>query len=280
MTASPRQILVHIDATRASPRRLAVARALAQRFDAQLAALYSVTPGFPELPYAPEIGPTLASELVERDQARREQALRAFEEEMRQPGAAASWAQTDEAPAQRAFAQQAIYADLLVLGQPDPRDEAAQCVPADFVEVVVIASGRPALVLPRGHDTGVPGDRIAIAWKESPESARALQAAMPFLRHASRVDVLAWSETGPARMGGEALDLESYLRAHGVQATCHHEGHEAGSLGERLLERVRELEADLLVMGCYGHSRAREWMLGGVSRTVLAEMQLPVLLAH
>jgi nucleotide-binding universal stress UspA family protein len=280
MTASPQQILVHLDATRASRQRLAVARALAQRFAAQLGALYAVTPGFPEVPYAPEIGPTLASALVGRDEQRRDDAWCAFEEEMRLPGPLATWAQTDEVPVAHAFAQQAFYADLLVLGQLDPADEAASCVPADFVESALIASGSPAVVLPLGHRDVPTGDRVAVAWKESREAARAVRAALPFLQQAQRVDVLAWGETGPARLGGEELDLDAWLRGHGVQAVFHREGHETGALGERLLARVHELDADLLVMGCYGHSRAREWMLGGVSRTVLRAMHVPVLMAH
>jgi nucleotide-binding universal stress UspA family protein len=280
MIPSLRQILVHLDPTRASPRRLKAARLLAAQYGTELAALYAITPAFLELPFAPEIGPSLAATLLEADDARREQVHKDFDAEMALPGPVATWAQTDEVPTAAAFAQQAFYADLLVLGQRDAGDPAARCVPPDFIASVLLESGRPALVLPSAGEFPAIGQRVAIAWKETPEAAHALRAAMPILQQATRVHVLAWSVGGPARLGGEALDLARYLRVHGVQATWHPEGPETGELGDQLLSRVSDLSADLLVMGCYGHSRAREWMLGGASRTVLQSMTVPVLMAH
>lgn len=280
MRSSLGQILVHLDPTAAGARRLAVARSLASTLGAELAALYAVTPGFIELPFAPEIGPTLAASLLEIDEDRCASTRKAFDEEMLRPGPAASWAQTDDVPTAGAFTQQAVYADLLVLGQHDPGDRASRCVPPDFVSSVLLESGRPALVLPYAGEVRSIGGSIALAWKESAEAAHALGAAMPLLQKAARVDVLAWSEYGPARLGGEALDLERYLRVHGVHATWHHQGPEPHELGDQLLSCVCDLGADLLVMGCYGHSRAREWILGGASRTVLQSMTLPVLMAH
>jgi nucleotide-binding universal stress UspA family protein len=183
-------------------------------------------------------------------------------------------------PIAGAVAQQALYADLLVLGQRNPADEAARSLPPDFVESVLLASGRPALVLPYVGWNGAVGDSVAIAWKETPEAARAVRAAIPILQRAGRVHVLAWGGEEAPRVSGDALDLERYLRLHRVQVTWHREGGEPRELGELLLSRVFDLGADLLVMGCYGHGRAREWILGGVSRTILDAMTLPVLMAH
>jgi nucleotide-binding universal stress UspA family protein len=280
MIPSLRQILVHLDPGRASAPRLATARQLAQRFGTELAALYAAAPGLVELPYASEMGPPLASRLAEIDDERRERVRARFDAEMALPGPAASWGHVDDVPITSAFARQALHADLLVLGQHDADDEAARCVPAGFVAGVLLESGRPGLVLPCQGAFPVIGERVAVAWKESAQAARALHAAMPLLQQASRVHLLAWSESPPARVGGDALDLDRYLRAHGVQATWHHEGDAPSDLGARLLSRVADLQADLLVMGCYGHSRAREWMLGGASRTVLRSATVPVLMAH
>lgn len=280
MNTSLRQVLVHLDPTASARPRLAAARRIAQQQGAELAALYAVTPTFVELPYAPEVGPTLAAALLEIDEDRRAHVLKDFDAEMTLPGPMASWTQTDDLPTAGVVAQQAFYADLLVLGQHDSADPAARCVPADLVESVLIASGRPAVVLPSIGWTRPIGDTVAIAWKETPEAARAVQAALPFLQRAARVHVLAWNEEDAARVGGRKLDLEGYLRVHGVKAAFHVEGDVAGDLGEMLLSRVFDLEADLLVMGCYGHARAREWILGGVSRTLLSSMTLPVLMAH
>lgn len=91
--------------------------------------------------------------------------------------------------------------------------------------------------------------------------------------------MISWAGEEPA-IGGERLDLRGYLKLHGVEATWHREGEEPEELGQLLLSRTFDLEADLLVMGCYGHSRVREWLLGGTSRVVLQSMTLPVLMAH
>lgn len=280
MQASYRQILVHVDPTRAVPQRLAVARDIAGRNGASLAALYTATPSFVELPYAAEAGPSVAADLLQFDEERRQRTLKAFDEAMKGPGPMASWSQTDEVPTVAAFAQQALYADLLVLGQDDRRDEAAAAVPPDFVASVLSISGRPAVVVPYIGPGRAIGDTVAIAWKPTPEAARAVSAAMPFLQRAARVHVFAWGAAEQPAVGGTVLGLESYLRAHGVQATWHRGGPEPHALGELLLSRAFDVGADLLVMGCYGHSRAREWILGGATRTVLAGMTLPVLMAH
>jgi nucleotide-binding universal stress UspA family protein len=177
-------------------------------------------------------------------------------------------------------AQQALFADLLVLGQRNPGDPLAASVPPDFAEAVVIASGRPAIVVPYVGSTDRIGETVAIAWKETREAARAVAAALPILQRARKAHVLCWSEEPVALVEGGRLDLRSYLRRHGVEVDWHHGGPEPEALGEVLLSRTFDLGADLLVMGCYGHSRAREWVLGGASRSVLNSMTLPVLMAH
>lgn len=278
---SCKQVLVHLDPTRACGQRLAAARGLAQRLGASVTALYAATPAFVELPYAPELGPTLAGDLVALDERQREQAAKVFEETLRTPGPATQWSQTDAVPIAAVFARQALFADLLVLGQRDPGDHQARgSIPPDFVESVLAVSGRPALVLPYIGAKRPIGDTVAIAWKETREAARAVSAALPLLQRASRVHVLAWGAGEEAPVGGTRLDLDGYLRMHGVQAAWHQGGPEPAQIGELILSRAFDLGADLLVMGCYGHGRTREWVLGGASRTILKSMTLPVLMAH
>jgi len=99
------------------------------------------------------------------------------------------------------------------------------------------------------------------------------------MQRARKVHILAWGQEEGGVTGG--LDLDGYLKLRGIEPTWHREAAaEPGFLGELLLSRAFDLEADLLVMGCYGHSRAREWVLGGTSRTILRSMTLPVLMAH
>ncbi|MDP3826142.1 MAG: universal stress protein, partial [Polaromonas sp.] len=231
------------------------------------------------LPFAPEVGPGVAAALREIDDELRARARAAFDSVLAKPGMQAAWAEVGDDPIMAVFTQQALYADLLVLGQHDPASTPATGVPVDFAESVIVASGKPALILPY---IGVPasiGDTMVLAWKPTREAARAVSAALPMLQRARRVHVLSWSGADEA-VSGQRLDLESYLKLHGVEATWHREAGEPELLGELLLSRAFDLEADLLVMGCYGHSRAREWVLGGTSRTVLRSMTLPVLMAH
>ncbi|MEO5606520.1 MAG: universal stress protein [Polaromonas sp.] len=274
------QLLVHLDATQQAAQRLKVARQIAHAQDAAVTALYAVTPGFVDLPFAPVAGPDISAALRDIDDELLARARAAFDQTLVTPGAPAAWAVVAEAPIMAAFAQQALYADLLVMGQHDP-DSAALCrVPSDFVESVMLASGKPVLVLPyTGALPQTVGDTVVIAWKPSREAARAVSSAMPLLRRARRVIVLSWTGEDE-RIEGSRLDLAGYLKLCGVQASWHSQGAEPEALGELLLSHAFDLEADLLVMGCYGHSRAREWVLGGTSRTVLRSMTLPVLMVH
>lgn len=280
MTHSIRQVLVHLDATQGAPARLQAGRTLAQDFGASLTALYAASPSFVELPYTPDIGPSFAAKLMEIDNERRDRALAALERCNAQPGAVAAWAETAEVPIIGAFMQQALYADMLVLGQRDANDPLAAALPVDFNQAVIMGSGKPALVVPYTGWADPIGRTVVLAWKQTRESARAVTAALPLLQRAGQVHVLAWAEEGEPVVQGDRLDLDGYLRLHGVEAKWHHGGAEPAQLGELLLSRAFDMQADLLVMGCYGHSRAREWVMGGVTRTILASLTLPVLMAH
>lgn len=279
MTNSPKQLLVHLDATRALPHRLTAARQLTQAFGASLSALYAVRAGYLELP--PLAGdPSVPVLLAELDEERRLSARKMLDVAMSGPGPVASWSETTEDPLIPAVAQQAFYADLLVLGQRDPSDPGSAGVPPDFVESLIEASGRPAIVVPHMGCAASMGRTIAIAWKQTPEAARALAAAIPLLQRAGQVHVLAWGPDDEPTVSGHRLDLDGYLRLHGVNANLHHGGPEPAHIGEVILSAATDLAADLLVMGCYGHARAREWVLGGASRTILRAMTIPVLMSR
>jgi nucleotide-binding universal stress UspA family protein len=279
MDIAYRQILVHLDAAERSMARFSIARRLAQEHGASLAALYGALPSFVELPYAPELGPSVAASLPALDDERCATARKRFDRALESPGPVASWAEAREPGLIAAVTEQAFHADLLVLGQHDPAEGQFSDVPPDLVEALLLESGKPALVVPYAgsFDGGI--STAVVAWKPTREAARAVSAAMPLLRRAGRVVVLQWSAE-PSVVQGERLDLAGFLRLHGVQAEFRSEGDESPRLGEYLLSRAADFSADLLVMGCYGHSRAREWVLGGTSRTMLASMTLPVLMAH
>lgn len=273
-----RQILVHLDGTVRSAARLDVACAIAKADGSTVTALYAVTPAVLELPYVPDAGPSVATALADLDEQRRNSARASFERRKAAVGESLRWAEVGDGPMMDVFSRQALFADLLVLGQHDPSD--AGGVPADFPEAVIAMSGKAALVLPYAQAPATVGQVAAIAWKPTRESARAVAAAVPLLQRARRVHVLSWAD-GHDDVQGDRLDLDGYLKLRGIEPAWHREGGgEPGHLGELLLSRACDLGADLLVMGCYGHSRAREWVLGGTSRTVLRSMTVPVLMAH
>jgi len=164
-------------------------------------------------------------------------------------------------------------ADLLVIGRPG-EDEG---VSLDTIEGALIDSGRPLLIPPAAPLTVLP-ETIAIAWKATPQAARALTAASPFLSTAKQVVVLTVAEDRRAPEE-EADRLMAGLRRHGVPVSVRHLRPEAQSAADTLLSAVVE-HAALLVMGGYGHSRLREWIFGGFTLRVLRGAEVPVLMAH
>ena len=164
-------------------------------------------------------------------------------------------------------------ADLLVIGRPG-EDEG---VSLDTIEGALIDSGRPLLIPPAAPLTVLP-ETIAIAWKATPQAARALTAASPFLSTAKQVVVLTVAEDRRAPEE-EADRLMAGLRRHGVPVSVRHLRPEAQSAADTLLSAAVE-HAALLVMGGYGHSRLREWIFGGFTLRVLRGTEVPVLMAH
>ena len=273
-----RQILVHVDGSPASALRLDAARALAVQHGAAVQALFAVTPmiALSPLGYSPVADYSALLSDFERD---RRAAAKAQFDAHAGNDARVHWLETDAEPIW-AMSRAALCADLLVLGQHDPATQGN--LPADFVESVILQSGKPALVLPY-IQSAAPGNRVAlVAWKNSRESARALADAAPLLAKAEQVHVALWPEPEAATV--PEPNPVAFLRRHGIQAQRQVQprlDHKlAHQLGELLLSLASDLNADLLVMGCYGHGRAREWVMGGASRTVLSSMTLPVLMVH
>jgi nucleotide-binding universal stress UspA family protein len=269
-----KSILVHVDSSPQAAVRLKVAEQLALAHGATATAVYAVTSSLTRYPMAMAAGVEMAPLLAEVDTQRVEAARSLFAKTVDRTRMA--WLEVSGQPVPD-FVQQALCADLLVLGQRGVDATRDIDVPPDFVSSVVIDSGRAALVLPHIATAPVALRRVMIAWKATRESARAITAALPLLLQADQVTLSAFDE-------GDAATAESgvlaYLKLHGVQARVRRETALEHELGAQLLSLAADEHAELLVMGCYGHGRAREWALGGVTRTVLESMTLPVLMAH
>jgi nucleotide-binding universal stress UspA family protein len=273
-----KSILVHMDTSAHCAARLQIVGQLAERLDSDLTALYAVTPQVWLYPGAFAVGAEAAPGINQFEADRVAQAKEIFDTAISAGLQRVTWAQSTDLPV-RDFARHAYYADLLVLGQRDPKDVSQADVPPDFVESVVIESGKPVLVVPHIGVSGPVGQVALVAWKETRESARAVAAALPLLQQAERVEVATWGDPSSTRPSGPT-GIETFLRRHGVRANFSHQGKESPQLGEYMLSLVDDVSADLLVMGCYGHSRARELILGGATRTILNSLTVPVLMAH
>lgn len=269
-----KSLVVHVDASPQAAVRLKLAEQLALAHGAHATAVYAVTSALVRYPMAMAAGADMAPALAEVDAQRLEAARKLYATTV-QP-AQVSWLECNGRPIAD-MAQQALYADLLVLGQRTADETRDIDVPADFVSSVLIDSGRPALVLPHIARPPIRLDRVLVAWKPTRESARAVTAALPLLQQAASVTVVGFDE-GDEPASGDAI--LGYLRRHGVQAAFKREVAAEISVGDQLLSLAADEQSQLLVMGCYGHGRAREWVLGGVSRTVLASMTIPVLMSH
>ena len=280
---SYKDLLVVLDAASDTPDRIELAVGLAESFAAHLTGLYPVPS--PELPRAAGYADLAALEPIYRElraraMAQAEETRTVFEAAARRCGVAIEWRAPDDGE-EAAPALHARYADLTILGQRNPAgDDAAWARPRP--EHVTLASGRPVLVVPFAGRFATLGRRVVVAWDASREAARAVADAMPLLAAAEGVTVLAVDpEVGPAAQGElPGTDIALHLARHGVKVQIERTVSAGVPIGEVLLSRLADFGADLLVMGAYGHSRARELLLGGATRSILASMTAPVLMSH
>jgi nucleotide-binding universal stress UspA family protein len=169
-------------------------------------------------------------------------------------------------------------ADLVIFGQRIPDHDTGLHRPED----VVLSCSRPVLVAPyAGRRPDRLGENVLIAWNGSREASRAVQEALPLMNASSVVTVLLVDPEEVADID-VAEDLVAHLGRHGLRAKTQVIRHDLATLAvsDAILTQVSELDADLLVMGAYSHSRFREIILGGVTRDILRDMNLPVLMAH
>ncbi|GAA5265415.1 hypothetical protein ACOSOMT5_P1840 [Acidiphilium sp. MT5] len=169
-------------------------------------------------------------------------------------------------------ADEARLADLIVVPHPKSADDVAS---ADALHAVLFDSGRPALIAPTAEPARI-GARIAIGWNGTAESASAVGSALPWLREAEAVRIFFSPEY--QRQGPSAARLVEFLALHGVTADTAQFATVDRSVGAGLLSAASDFGADLLAMGAYSHSRLRQLILGGVTRHVLANAHLPVLM--
>jgi nucleotide-binding universal stress UspA family protein len=174
------------------------------------------------------------------------------------------------------FGQIARRFDLSVVGQAQREHGAAEEL---MIEGALFESGRPVVVVPYIQKQGLKLDRVLACWDGGRMSARAIADAMPLLAHAKAVDIVIVAEE---RKNDEitGANMSEHLARHGVHASVKRIAKGDIAIGDAILDYVADSGADFMVMGGYGHSRLREFILGGVTRGILGSMTVPVLMSH
>ncbi len=280
-----KDILVHLDRSDRLGARLDLAIDLANRHDAHLTGIHvlDISPGSLAAQVSGMGDAGAMAVMLQRlmDEARQAAVpLEAqFVDRLRAEGKEGEWRLLEGSESDNVI-DSARYADLTIVGQPNPedRDGAATAL----IEQLLFDSGRPVLLVPYAGTFRTTGHNVLVGWNGSREAARAVGDAMPFLAEAKSVTVLSVT---PGRGDGEeervaAADLTLHLARHGITAVAAHTTADSISEGDALLNYASDSGCDLLVMGGYGHSRLREIVMGGVTRSLLRHMTIPILMSH
>jgi nucleotide-binding universal stress UspA family protein len=276
-----KDIRVHVENTRPGRSRVAAAASLAARHDAHLIGLYVLH--LPDIPGYIRV--QMTDEVLQQSQmaaiADGAAAEAMFNEAAQLAGIKAEWRNVEGNPL-KMLALHARYADVAIVGQRDESGDSGPFDP-DIPDQLVLAAGRPMLVIPFVGEYPVIGDRVMVAWDASRLAARAVNDALPLLVGAKHVFVIAINPSADEDEGhGEipSADICLHLARHGVNAEAQHVFADDLGVGEMLLSRAADEGCDLMVTGAWGHARWRELVLGGVTRHMLGHMTLPVLMSH
>jgi nucleotide-binding universal stress UspA family protein len=282
-----RDLVVLLDGSGRDETKLAVAVELARRNDAHLTGLCPLElllpadmsfalGGYPDLWALPEF----ARQIESQAKAKAAVIEAGFRELLRREAINGDWA-LETGPLISAVTRRALAADLIVVGQADP-DNPLPPIARTLVEDVLMTAGRPLLIIPYAGQFATIGTNALVGWTPTRESARAVHDALPVLAKGAKMLVLTVEST----RGGEieplpTADIAEHLARHGLDVSAARTVVSDGlSPADALLDYASDIQADLLVVGGYGHSRTREMIMGGVTRDLLHHMTVPVLMSH
>lgn len=277
-----KDLLVHLDDSKSCAKRVEAAVRLAAQHGAHLTGVYPII----EIPLLNAIRERIPLDIqasMEAEAQRQAEAVFKVFREAAERGGIAYEVRTDHAldtTLTSMLGMHARYADLMVLGQVNP-DEPPY-VGHHLPEEVVLSSGRPTLIIPYDWSLEGLGERVLIAWDASREAARAVSDAMPVLEQAKSVLVVSIDPKSTPLGHGEVpgADIAVHLTRHKVKVEVESVEMDRMEIGDAILSFAADRGRDLLVMGAYAHSRVRELVLGGATRTILESMTVPVLMAH
>jgi nucleotide-binding universal stress UspA family protein len=167
--------------------------------------------------------------------------------------------------------------DLSIVGQAEPETSEVEEIVA---ESALFESGRPLILVPYIQKAPLKLDRVMVCWDGGRAAARAIADAMPLLRRAGHVDVVIVTDERGKRDQIEGADMGAHLARHGLNVEVTRTALGDIDVADVILSRAADMSTDFIVMGGYGHSRLREFVLGGVTRSILRSMTVPVLMSH
>ena len=275
-----RDIVVYVDSTEATKARVGFAVALAKEHGAHLIGIAFAPTALLPL-YGADVGFADMSEVMASVKTQGANALTDFEACAAADGVSVEaklmQGMSEEFPHE--FARAARHVDLAILGQP--RDGDPLIGQYALVERCLFASGRPVIIVPALMDKPKLTGTIVAACDGSAEAVRAINDALTFLKPASRVVLVVGVMSGQDDdQAPQTEDLMAHLSRHGVTAEALRVAAGEGDVGRLLVSTAKNLDADLMVMGAFHHSRWREFILGGVTLTVLEEATIPLFMAH
>jgi nucleotide-binding universal stress UspA family protein len=274
-----KDVMVMLEGTAADDTRLAAAKQIAGSFDGQVIGLFInvlpvVMPGEED-----GVSAMQAVELINMAKAAGDKIEAKLKGRLARLGAAGEIRRLDvlALDAATVAARVARSADAFVALRPNgkPQD------PTGLVESVLFESGRHVFLVPGGKHAEATFDRVLVAWNGSRESTRALAEAMPYLHKAKEVTVVVIDDDVPLEPKVTlGADVIAHLKHHGIDAALHGMKSHNGDVSAALLAEAKRRKADLIVMGGYGHSRLREWLLGGVTHDLMHHAPVPLVVAH
>lgn len=279
---SYKTILVNLNTEKYAPNVLKVATTLAARSGAHLIGLYVV----PVIEIYPAVSVYVPAETLSQHKAYyREEAARigeVFNKTVKSEDLSGEWrvAEARSPGISSTVSEHAQTADLVIVSQAD--DRADDYSIRDIPWQVMMETGRPVIIVPYSGAGKTIGKNVMIGWNGTRESARATFDALPILEEADEVHIH-WANPPKYEDGGDTLqgtEIAAALARHGVKVETKSSHNPDLADGDVLLSYAARTGADLMVMGGYGHSRAREMVFGGTTRRILSHMTIPVLISH
>jgi nucleotide-binding universal stress UspA family protein len=277
--AMVKDLLVNLSANGSDDPAADYAVSVAALFGAHLTGVaYALEPAIPASAMGGIAGDVIDSAIAQSERAAR-QAIERLDARARKNGVLLETRTATALVADAAdqLGELARLFDLSIITQPDPDDD----TPNDlFVESALFASGRPVIVVPYIQKAPIALDRVICCWDGSQPAARAIADAGPFLARAGSIELLIVRTSNRDTDDDAGVNMARHLARHDLNVTVQRTSALDIDVGNAILSYAADRSADFLVMGGYGHSRWREFLLGGATRDILATMTLPTLMSH